>query len=162
MIGVITLTILDGQNLNFAIPINEVKGYLSENIDLTLEDVALNEGYNIIYEIEPNNDWYNADFLPLGFIAVGELTPYDIDVFEVYVPTDGYLYVGGSASSPLTDLGILFYNSYNEIELPVDYEEDEEIKSGVYSVYPGYYYIVVLDMNIGDYGRYYLLFADML
>lgn len=162
VIGVITLTILDGQNLNFAIPINEVKGYLSENIDLTLEDVALNEGYNIIYEIEPNNDWYNADFLPLGFIAVGELTPYDIDVFEVYVPTDGYLYVGGSASSPLTDLGILFYNSYNEIELPVDYEEDEEIKSGVYSVYPGYYYIVVLDMNIGDYGRYYLLFADML
>ena len=62
VIGVITLTILDGQNLNFAIPINEVKGYLSENIDLTLEDVALNEGYNIIYEIEPNNDWYNADF----------------------------------------------------------------------------------------------------
>jgi serine protease Do len=165
----ITTSGYDGQNLNFAIPINEVKGYLSQNLDLTLEQVVLRETEpvepvpddNIIYESEPNDGYY-VNCLPLGFYAMAELTPYDIDVFEVYVPAYGYLFVGGGASSPSTDLGILVYDEYEEILFLIDYQEDDETQSHVYFVYPGYYYLHVFDANIGGYGRYYLVFADML
>ena len=42
-IGIMTLTILEGQNLNFAIPINEIKPYLSGNIGITLAELTRRE-----------------------------------------------------------------------------------------------------------------------
>lgn len=164
VIGIITLTHLFGQNLNFAIPIDEVKGYLSQNMDLTLEQVALNEASSegsIIYEIEPNDEWSNADTLPLGSIGIGEITPDDCDVFEINVTTPGQLIVGVGGISPFADLDIHLYNSDEELELPVNNEEYEGIKAHVYIVDPGYYHIRVFDRNIGSYGNNYLLFADM-
>ena len=77
-IGVVTLTVPEAQNLNFAIPVNEIKPYLSENKNISLPDLFRKEALE-----PPSGVW--ADAISSSEIIINWNHLIDADYYKIYI-----------------------------------------------------------------------------
>lgn len=127
----------------------------SNNRSFHLRNFGLNEiNEDPLYEIEPNNDFNTSNFLPNERVMIGNLLPlYDVDLFKVHLPSEGYLAVGGTTSSYAIEL--LFSAVEKDFEdngfieyLGYEYDEENDIELQLYKVHKaGTYYIGAIDSD---------------
>lgn len=115
VIGVTFGAIEEGQNLNFAIPINEVKK-ISKTSSISFEQVIAEtekNNYNshpgmfeeVYAESEPNNSESTANVIENGYSVLGNITSSKMDVFEAKCSSKGTVRVClKSTSGMATDL----------------------------------------------------------
>ncbi|MFC7363959.1 MULTISPECIES: Ig-like domain-containing protein [Bhargavaea] len=121
---------------------------------------------DVFYEVEPNDDFYLADNLPLLSLMVANMDYGDLDIFKVKVTTaEEYLIVMGLTDEfefPVNELiyGVVDSN-YNFIE-PELYEYEDGLSYQVVPVKKGDYYILAFDYYGERWGEYYFMMAGML
>jgi len=115
VIGITTASITSGQNINFAVPINDVMPdediteYEANHGMLTMEDFARINGYmddvgngsqggdypepgeSMVREAEPNDTLKNADHVSNGDTVVGYIDQDDFDIFTVNCDKKGVI-----------------------------------------------------------------------
>lgn len=116
-----------------------------------------------LYEEEPNDYFQDADILNPGEVIAGDFSSYDLDIYEVHVPSSGILIIGSAhEESAVMDLGFqLTDRAENLIDL-YDYKLEGTTELKAYKVKPGTYYVTVLDLENYASGDVYLLSAEML
>jgi hypothetical protein len=169
VIGVVSVELIDGQNLNFAIPINEVRHYADSDEQTALADLPLNyqEFYNMVtvFEWEPNNDQVMADIA--GYSVYGEDiyeifgtitgSRYDVDYYKFVVSVPGTITVFGDW------LGEELQGSEKSLAFSIQdakgntWSSSTVIESGqecfcrvTHFVEPGIYYLVVHQTREGE------------
>ena len=124
VIGVNTMYILDGQNLNFAVDIDELANLdYSESVSLEYINVNENNGASIHYEDEATSGSYEtADHFYYNFFMYGELIDKDdVDYYRITVLEGQSILLGhpdDSYSSILTlcdSQGNVVDSAYNEV-----------------------------------------------
>ena len=107
VIGVVTSTLNDGQNLNFAIPINEVRHIAESNDNLALLslyfDYLIRQDTEKVFEWEPNNEMALADIASYNchskkyFKIYGTITEGldDVDYYKFVVSAPGTFTIYG-------------------------------------------------------------------
>jgi glucan-binding YG repeat protein len=89
---------------------------------------------NYRYEIEPNNYYFEADFLPQGDIMFGTFWQEDVDTFEIYVPETSYIGISGIMPSySLSNIGFVLADEYDY------FIEENELQFGDHQMTAGYY-----------------------
>ncbi|CAH0345137.1 Ig-like domain-containing protein [Bacillus sp. CECT 9360] len=113
-------------------------------------------------EKEPNNDYHNANELPLDTFMTGSFTPYDIDRYTVTVPESGTLVlIGATNYSDPIELGFGLIDENDEwIEMD-DMLEEDGARLLAYHLEPGTYNVVALDLANYASGAPYVLSASM-
>ncbi|PET78266.1 hypothetical protein CN514_00030 [Bacillus sp. AFS001701] len=107
---------------------------------------------DFIFEIEPNEEFANADNTSFQKPLIGQLLStdeyYDYDLHKVVVPNDGLLYVAGDTNSTNIDLSFSAwekdYVESNRLQYLDNWEEDGT-EYQVYQAKAGTYYIEVYD-----------------
>jgi S1-C subfamily serine protease len=166
LIGITCSGYIDGQNLNFAVPVNQVKTILDNDIKLTLTDFTnkicseITSTGSTINEQELNDDHTTANNLNLEQSAKGSLDNYDVDYYKIHVSSTGKLTISGyTLESPKLDLG---YNLYDVNGKRLKYSSrigNTSLRTLTYKVIPGYYYVSVF--NIDDSEGKYVITARM-
>ncbi|WP_088014084.1 Ig-like domain-containing protein [Gottfriedia acidiceleris] len=109
---------------------------------------------DFIFEVEPNEEFENADNTSYEKPLLGQLLSsdeyYDYDLHKVVVPKDGLLYVAGVANSDNIDLSFAAwekdYVESDRLEY-LDNWEEEGIEYQVYQAKAGTYYVEVYDYD---------------
>ncbi|MFC7786038.1 cell wall-binding repeat-containing protein [Rossellomorea sp. GCM10028870] len=103
-----------------------------------------------VYELEPNDYPYQADYIRLDDIVLGtfwwseDLDFYSLDIDEMQ---DTYIY--GSTLTTLNDLGYLLFTQEGEPVYPDEWLEDGSDNLQIYySLPPGSYYLAATDLNM--------------
>lgn len=127
----------------------------SSNRSFHMSNFGVNEmNEDPLREKEPNNDFYSSNFLPNERVMMGQLLPlYDVDLFKINLPSEGFLVVGGTTNSYAIELlfgamekdyadnGFLEYLGY-------EYDYENDIDMHFYEVHKaGTYYIGALDAD---------------
>ena len=154
VIGIITWTRLDGQNLNFAIPIDEAKPYFNENLNIPFSELV-EETATEPEIIEATAPYYFID-APLTF-GLGEYVYRDAiynnsvyDVLEIEVDESSYLNIWLYTNTGYY-LDYLYFNVYDSKENAQEEKDalaycmrlDENYIGASPKVSPGTYYIVI-------------------
>ncbi len=87
VIGITSMTILDSQNINFAVPINSVKKLFASSCVIPIDSLSLYE--SSAEEFEPNNDMNTAnEIIPNQYLEGSFIDSDDIDyyTFTLYKP----------------------------------------------------------------------------
>ena len=163
VIGVITWGVIDGQNLNFAIPINEVKAYINSGDRITLTELLVRNDPIAteaveFYETERNSDISFADIVKNNFYGqnvyqiFGTITDnyFDLDMYKFVVSVPGTFSIYGiwmdsNLRGLEDDLSISILDMYgNAIQYGLTQGSgDEKYRSLDQLVEPGTYYINV-------------------
>lgn len=125
VIGITFAYIVGGQNLNFAIPINELKT-IDISKQYTIKAVydiehssAQNPAVEYIYEKEPNNNMNTANDLPLDIIGLGYMSSSnDADVYTITISQPGYYNIISQISeygAYCENYRVVLYDSNNKI-----------------------------------------------
>ncbi len=160
VIGVTSMQRIDGQNLNFAIPINGVKSYISGTADISLSDLSVTvtpgAEYTEIFEVEPNDSLDYADVISSNYQGenyhiFGTITgsQYDLDCYMLTVKTGGTLILVGMWADEWHTEHLLITvrdRNGNLIEVAQDHEGGSFVALSVY-LNPGVYYILVSQIN---------------
>lgn len=107
VIGITSMTILDSQNINFAVPINSVKKLFATACAIPIDSLSIYEGS--AEEFEPNNDLNTAnEIIPNQYLNGTFIKKDDIDyyTFTLYKPgkislfalSYDYFYSGSTSS----------------------------------------------------------------
>ncbi len=126
VIGITALSVVDGQNLNFAVPIAQL-ATVSQSASCTLPEAAakysayqysrieaaLSGGGTMYFmtEYEPNDTINNADYLDNGCEGLGTSDSSTPDVYRIQCNTPGVLYISvGCASENAGNLSMTVEN----------------------------------------------------
>ena len=162
VIGVTFGGISNGQNLNFAVPINDVKS-LARDKSLTLTQLIVKtEHYRyenrpdlldqIYDETEPNDSYANATFLDNGDSIHGTLSGDDIDAFVVACNVKGKIRVSLASESSGAKSTLLMVCPEGDLK-----SSTRKIANGIYS--EGLY-VFATEFNVAQPGYYNIIVAN--
>jgi hypothetical protein len=157
--------VIDQLKVKRDIPNRDLSTKLSMAIPIKTSSFKKQAADDFLYEIEPNDYIYSANYLPLDLMTFGSFQAYeDVDYYEVTVFESGTLLLGGITDYPSISLAIGLFDEYDQFIEP-SYEDYTGI--GTYFAYQlpaGTYYAVAIDYYglPSDYGEVYGLQVGML
>lgn len=160
VIGITTAGYGNGQNLNFAIPINHIKNSIREKRLTTLEqmtrDYTIEEYHKrpeaftkIVEEKEPNDTLGQAQYIKNGTTVLGKIDDNYLDNYITVFNTPGVMEVYCfSKSENFPELALILEPLDGQTGTMATFEQLDDGSLGLYGYLPvkkpGYYHIVVL------------------
>ncbi|MHC0037516.1 Ig-like domain-containing protein [Pseudoneobacillus sp. C159] len=119
--------------------------------------------WDIIEETEPNDDFEQANELPIGTVVSGTFKEEDVDIFKVTVSKSDKFVVLGHEQDDQNLLFILFNENEDQVEPSECAQSDNgATKVCIYDIPQGTYYIGTIDGENLATGEPYILLTSML
>ncbi len=170
-VGVTAAGVDEGQNLNFAIPIEETASLDRTKTPVSLKDVfggggsdtnASDNTGGVIYEIEDNGSFETADYIYSGENYAGLFDynkGFDVVCFDSF--SGGTILVALVTDAEYDDIDVYLYNSYGEAVAKAERVKGSDglDSLGLYYISgsPDYYFVSVQDHSGKHGGNLYIL-----
>ena len=157
-VGITSAGLAQGQNLNFAIPINAISTLNTDTFYSFSELVVEYTIYsyyerakpfeNVVMEQEPNDLFETSQFLENGSSVIGTMQANELDNYYVFCGSPGVLELYCYSDAENFDkMAVLAEDLYGKVETLGKFVEMEDGKKGMYLLLPvlepGYYHIML-------------------
>lgn len=135
--------------------------YAFEKKDFRKELTQSLDHGDVISEIEPNDNFFSADYLVMEEVYGGTISSNDVDYFQVNVTEKGYFFTTGIVYGTTSWIQATIYGSNGEVVSTDSETVDDMFFSGAVLLEPGNYYVKLTPKPGIPYEQEYL-FASML